>query len=475
MKKVIFSLCLLFFVFENVHAFNEYAVISGSIKNAQSKELTIVIYKDASSGLEYVFNAHLDIEGNFKSYVSIEFPVVGYIKIGNQASPIYLQPDDSVFLTLDETKFFESIRFQGNGAENLNMYTSYFYLTQTNMRNRVSQGRKYNEVTDADFILTSDSFIKVQQHVIDSLKKEYQPASEFYSYLKAEMYYQNADQIISFPLMKNYYLKHNGPPTYSKPFVDFMSKQNLNDEALSRHVNYIKFLNSTLTYFVVASLEQNESITPEELYARKYKFILQKIPSRRLQLAVMASLVSDALENNQAKEVQKIFAEFNKETADIILANALKDKLKEVAVLSNGAEATGFTLSDLNGKKVSLSDFKGKLIYLDFWATWCGPCMMEMPHSIELQKKFSNVKNIVFLFVSIDDDEQKWKNIVKERGITGTHLISPGRTSAIVKNYNLMSIPRHYIIDKNGIVIDANASGPSDKNTEALIRKYLNQ
>jgi len=470
------SLLFILFLGQSLYSFNDYAVISGRVKNAQSKELSIVIYRDASSGLEFVYNAPIDPDGYFKTFVDIEFPVIGYFKIGSMASPIYLQPNDSIFLQLDESNFKESIRFSGNGSENLMMYTQYFRVSENASKAKLNQAetKNFTDVNDEEFIHASDSFIRANTHLIDSLKNIYHPASEFYSYLKTEMYYRNAEQVVSFPVMKNYMMKLNTPPSYSKPFTDFISKQNFKDETLSRQPDYIKFLNSTLTYFVITSLQPNENISYEELYVRKYTFIQQKIQSRRLQLAVMGALISEAIEINQANFVQKMYDEFIKETADIVLANALKDKMKQVSSLAIGEKATNFILTDINGKKVSLSDFKGKLIYLDFWATWCGPCMMEMPKSIELQKKFSGDKNIVFLFVSIDDDEKKWKQIVKERNLTGTHLISPGRNSAIVKQYNVVSIPRHYIISKDGTILDANASGPSDKNTEALIRKYLN-
>ena len=454
-------------------AFNDYAILSGRVKNVHQKEITVVVYKDASSGLEYVFNAPIDPDGNFKTFVDIEFPVIGYIKLGQQGAPLYLQPDDSIFLQIDESDFNQSIIYSGKGAANLNMYMSYFRLTELSKKGE-QQARNFNSVTDEEFIHISDSFVRSNQHLIDSLKKVYQPESEFYSYLKNEMYYRNAEQVISFPLMKNFMTKQNRPPTYSKFFVDYISNQNLKDESLSRHPDYIKFLNSTLTYDVIVSLQSNEFLTTEELYSRKYKFILKNIVPRRLQLALMGALVSDAIESNHLNYVQKIYEEFNKESADIVLLNALKDKMKQVGFVDNSEQAMNFTLNDINGKKVSLNDFKGKLIYLDFWATWCNPCMMEMPFSIELQKKFAKGKNIVFLFVSIDDDEQKWKYVVKERNITGVHLISPRSTTNILKQYQLTSIPRHYIIGKDGKILDSNASGPSDRNTEILIRKYLN-
>jgi thiol-disulfide isomerase/thioredoxin len=120
---------------------------------------------------------------------------------------------------------------------------------------------------------------------------------------------------------------------------------------------------------------------------------------------------------------------------------------------------------DLNGESVSFDDFKGKVVYVDFWASWCGPCKQQFPFSKSLHDKFSpkQLKNIVFLYISIDDQEDKWKAAIQQFGLEGKHAISKGGwNSPITAKYGIRSIPRYMIIGKDGRIIDEDAKRPSD-------------
>lgn len=474
MKAVIIFL-ISFITITKVCAQNEYAVVSGHIKNFHTDKFNLVIYKDASSGLEYEHDAIVDPDGNFKIYVDIDNPVTGYIKSGDYGSVIYLAPNDSFFVFADQDRFYETLMYSGSGSGNNNVYSKYLYVTQVlpSLRPDPTKKIKLSDVADDDIFSMQDSLLRVYNKIADSLSDIYSPTGEFLAYLKNEIYYRNAEQVISFPMMKNYMLKRAGRPKYSKKFSDYLATQNVNDGTLSRHPDYIRFLSAVLTYHLVLSTPGDFQMTKQELYARKYKLIKEKISSPRVQYAMMGAIVSEAAEYGAAEHVKDIYAEFMKGTADSYLSEALKDKMKQVMQSGAGAQAPDFSFNDVNGKKVSLSQFKGKLVYIDFWATWCGPCMMEMPHSMELQKKFLKEKDIVFLFVSLDDDEQKWKNTVRERKYTGVHIKAEGKNATINKTYGLTSIPRYFLIGKDGKIINPDAPRPSRKETEEMIRKYL--
>ncbi len=143
----------------------------------------------------------------------------------------------------------------------------------------------------------------------------------------------------------------------------------------------------------------------------------------------------------------------------------VRNKVKKYA---KGAIAPTFSFPDMNGKMVSLSDFKGKIVYLDVWASWCGPCRREIPAAKELEKQMHG-KDVVFLCVSVDGDEAAWKKIVKEKELTGVHIHSKGDfNSEMTKLYDIRSIPTYIIIDRNGKIWKMGAERPSGKAKEEL-------
>lgn len=129
-----------------------------------------------------------------------------------------------------------------------------------------------------------------------------------------------------------------------------------------------------------------------------------------------------------------------------------------------GQKAPGFTLSDQFGKEVSLKDFKGKVVYMDIWASWCAPCLIQIKRSEEIKKHFEGNQDVVFLYVSIDKNEKNWRNAIEKRNIKGVHLISPeGKKEDILEKYQVPQIPRFVLINKDGEIADFNAKPPSNK------------
>jgi len=129
-----------------------------------------------------------------------------------------------------------------------------------------------------------------------------------------------------------------------------------------------------------------------------------------------------------------------------------------------------------DGSKTSLSDFKGKYIFIDVWATWCAPCKTQIPFLEELEKEYHD-KNIVFVSMSVDKqkDLEKWKTMVKEKEMSGIQIIAPNATSsAFTRAYNINSIPRFILIDPEGKIIDYDAPRPSDKENVKKLLSVVN-
>ncbi|MBR6639547.1 MAG: TlpA family protein disulfide reductase [Muribaculaceae bacterium] len=130
--------------------------------------------------------------------------------------------------------------------------------------------------------------------------------------------------------------------------------------------------------------------------------------------------------------------------------------------------ATNVQLTDVNGEKHRLSDFKGKYLYVDLWASWCGPCNMEIPYMQELERSLDN-DMVEFVAISVDEDVDSWKVALARHNMKGHQFIAPPELSIILR---VRSIPRYIIFDTEGKILYPNAPRPSSGD---MIKKILSE
>lgn len=135
--------------------------------------------------------------------------------------------------------------------------------------------------------------------------------------------------------------------------------------------------------------------------------------------------------------------------------------------------------TNLEGTESTFTDIfkanKGKVIYIDFWASWCGPCKKEMPASLRLHKKFEG-EDIIFVYISIDENVSSWKKSMHKMKIenAGQHYRRNQREMVdFLKFFYIYSIPHYMIIGKNGQINNRDALPPSDNKLERQLRKSL--
>ena len=125
-----------------------------------------------------------------------------------------------------------------------------------------------------------------------------------------------------------------------------------------------------------------------------------------------------------------------------------------------GSKAPEIALSDLNGKIIKLSSLKGKVVLIDFWASWCRPCRAENPNVVRLYKKYKN-KNFTIFSISLDQDKNKWIDAINQDKLSWPNHVSElsGWRSTSATKYGVSSIPKTFLIDKNGIIIGYDLRG----------------
>ena len=129
---------------------------------------------------------------------------------------------------------------------------------------------------------------------------------------------------------------------------------------------------------------------------------------------------------------------------------ALQAELNKTLVLQPGQPAPDFTLYDPDGQPVSLSQFKGKVVLMDFWASWCGPCIGDLETLRKIKERVA-AQSVVFLNVSLDANEGAWKRAIAKHQIQGVHVRSDG---AVTQAYNVSGIPRYYLVDPQGLIVE---------------------
>jgi thiol-disulfide isomerase/thioredoxin len=149
------------------------------------------------------------------------------------------------------------------------------------------------------------------------------------------------------------------------------------------------------------------------------------------------------------------------------------EKLKQQKL--NNTQAPSFDYENHAGGKTKLEDLRGKYVYIDVWATWCGPCRAEIPSLQKIEEKYHD-KKIAFVSISVDEqkDYEKWKKFVVEKQLGGIQLYADKNwMSDFIKAFGINSIPRFILIDPTGKVVNADADRPSNPKLQEQLDALL--
>jgi thiol-disulfide isomerase/thioredoxin len=133
--------------------------------------------------------------------------------------------------------------------------------------------------------------------------------------------------------------------------------------------------------------------------------------------------------------------------------------------------APAFALTAENGQRISMDELQGKVVLLDFWATWCGPCREALPHMKRIAQKFSG-EPLVVLSVSLDSDEQKWKSFIAQNEMTWLQYRDGGFNGTLARLFSVNAIPHTFTIDSDGVLQEERIG---DASIEGKLKKLIAQ
>lgn len=220
----------------------------------------------------------------------------------------------------------------------------------------------------------------------------------------------------------------------------------------------------------IASLDRRANEIQEEIIAVKMKYVKANL-SRYMALMAFNSTLPPEFD---AVAAEKTFNELDPAIRKSDLGLELAARIAKVKKTQEGAEAPDFTQTDTNGKPVKLSDFRGKYVLLDFWASWCAPCRRENPNVVKAYNAYKD-KGFTVLGVSLDKagDRDKWLGAIEKDGLPWTQVTDlKAWENEAAKLYEVNAIPMNFLIDPNGKIIAKYLRGAA---LEETLQKVLSK
>jgi len=411
--------------------------------------------------------AWLDAEGRFKLVIQEKSqPSDGQFNgPGHCFMTVFLQPGDSIHLTADRQKFRQTVRFTGRGSATNNYLVSALKRFEWN-RDSIPE-ELYLKETPTEFLRRVDLRRQQQFDFMAAYAEQSQQqlSPEFIRSRRLVIELQRALSLLNYV----YYVKKTTKqePILPSNFLAFMTELPLSTLQEWKTPATVQETGELFEAYIYARLLPPSGVLPSTLGTAERIFAqaTADFGSTRARDQVLGGLITSQLHGplvNDQKPVLALLPLFRAHNRDSLAALGVRKALQITEYLRRGDLAPTFTLQDASGKRVSLQDFRGKVVYLDFWYSSCAPCIAEAPAAMKLKKQFMG-KDVVFVYISVDRKADDWQKALAQHPLTGpnsVHLIDPGGYKASA-NYGVGSFPSYWIIGRDGKIRQGSAPWPS--------------
>jgi len=486
MKSFITFLALLFTITANAQKIlkTDSVYITGKIGKfeAYKEKATSVqiVVNDLVFGKQQTYSADINPDGTYKlSFLKINTQDVT-LRYNNYIETILVEPGKHLQINFDADDLINSITFAGDDAALNRELITYqdAVLNDTTLRYRPGRSDFINKsIKDND----PEAYKKLMAGIyakettfLNNYLKQHSVSRLMKNWATMDLKYQHLRNLMFYPLFHAYFNKlKDGSFKVPDSYYDFINPDDLNNVEGLISSNYGKYVSECHYHLIDVKFGNSSSV--DSLF--DYLF---KRPAGLNRDIILSNEVYGMIKRGNLDYVKPYLDRYKLAVQQPqVKANILKAYNDQVYLQNNAAlpAATRInkvpkTASDSVFSKI-LAKYAGKVIYVDFWATWCGPCREEMPDSKNLHKTLAG-KDVVFLYMGVECAEKAWKAAIAEMGIEGEHfLLSDNDYHAISAKFKINSIPRYFLVDKQGRVIEQDAKRPSDDTLRADIEKLL--
>ena len=473
-------------------------VISGKVLNFSPEKNQVSLGINRLGVTPDEIYAELDSLGNFstsfESYtptdVSLEY-WTNFLVLTHPGDSIYVEFDAK---QKDRPKLLKTIKFSGDAAKT-NQDAAIFqrmYYSNAIYNDRIGKNKATKEYDYKKYALYLDTLQQKSRKLYEKFVSDVSPNEEtkIWALTDIEKFYYVA--LVWYPpdhqranhlnmndlkLPENYY----DPLLKRLPITESMF---MSGDALSYFIDFFhyKYIGTKIEEATKKYKINNVSYIPTDIYDSLWvNGIVKYSPDTLIRQMELAYLFSQNLKKNEIA----LFDKYRKVVDEYIKVPFLKEPLLEQYIQTKKKIENPKIASDVLMKKMDkssakqimdniLSSNKGKVIYLDCWATWCGPCISEMSNSKDLMKKMKG-KEVAFVYLCLDSEEKTWKASVSKNQISGQNYFLTGNQSTdLRKAFDVNAVPYYFLIDKNGTIVEKGSHlrpGMVQGKIETLIKK----
>lgn len=408
----------------------------------------------------------MDSERVVRFTIDVDQPTYASLSIGTSIDQLYITPGKDMTVSVvpipgDEHKAYNlvqlNLEFQG-GDVRMNNYLNQF---------------KYTTIADSCYLLPEQEYIDLIEKTIASdckVIKKYKLSKEQERHEMDRDKYHLYEIMARYPVQHfwkggnyvNVLYKHDDPLTTVRNYI---AQQFVDTPEAWQNAKYRRFVQSAIS---VLSDDEFSSNWDKVMKLRlDYTFAHFQTP------VILEDLVQHfALAYTEAKQADTL-GDYAGVYDQYVHRQELREKLATAQALYKSVSQGAAVLSadapyqTIDGKTLSLADLRGKYLFIDVWATWCGPCRAEIPSLRKLEEKYKG-RNIEFVSISVDNTVAPWSRMVKADKMGGLQLWG-GPNAPICKDYGITSIPRFILIDPQGNMVNSDMTRPSAPATDEFL------
>lgn len=503
MKSILSILSvILFLLFNSCSSADEkplskHVIISGKVLNPDPLLNKVKLSVNRIGVENEKISPNLDKDGNFKVIFESYTPLDTWLSY-KTSFLVLTHPGDSIYLEFDgsnteRSAVLKSISFSGDAAK-INTEAAAFQeilFASRSLDYYLSNQNVIKASNENDFKLYRDSIKKTEEKLLSEFISNYNPESEFRTWAQVYLNVEYVKDLVGYPQMhrlaNNLSINEWNVPISYYNFIEnnFINKCTLgSSHALSSFVNmYPVYLHERMRYdnsklFNTSGYFKKH---PEVMDSLRFYSNLKYIDNPLLKQMVLTEILYQSLETSDPT----LFNKYEPIISEIVTEPYLREPLfdlynQTINNIENPKQASDAILKKLDGSYVEdeikeiITFNKGKVIYMDCWATWCGPCIAEFHNSKELMKEYKP-DQVAFVFICLDSEEKNWKATLSKHSLAGQHyFLTKDQSSEFRNAFNIRGVPHYILFDTIGNISQKQANAPGyikDKIDQLLRQK----